>query len=136
MNGMDPPMPACTGARPQPAVMAAVASAMAQPVVSTRKGSPWSTSLSSTCAPKGRFRSTCASRARYASAAVWPGAMRALMRTDTSGRSVLLALATEGASMPVTVMAGCAQRRVRMGPVPTAETPGSSAASSARRASS
>ena len=56
--------------------------------------------------------------------------MRALIRTLMAGESVLEALATDGASMPVTVIAGCDQMRPRIGPEPIGVTPSSRPASS------
>ena len=52
-NPIDPPMPVSSGSTPHAWCMASLASATAQPLVSTRNGSPRSTSEISMCAPKG-----------------------------------------------------------------------------------
>jgi len=56
--------------------------------------------------------------------------MRALMTTEISGLSVFEAFTTLGASMPVTVIDGLFQMRLRIVPRPTGETPAGSPASS------
>ena len=116
--------------------MAALVSATAQPLVSTRNACPVSTSSNVSRAPNGACASRCARIAAKASSASWPGATRALTRTRTPGASVFDAFATSGASMPVTVIAGCAQMRDRMVPLPIGETPSSRPASARSCASS
>ena len=56
--------------------------------------------------------------------------MRALITTEISGLSVFEALTTLGASMPVTVIDGLFQMRLRIVPRPIGETPAGSPASS------
>src|SRR5690349_12363897 len=58
--------------------------------------------------------------------------MRALMTTEISGDRVLEAFATLGASMPVTVIDGLFQMRLRIVPVPMGLTPSGRPASSRR----
>src|ERR671910_374117 len=111
MNGIDPPTPMCTGSTPQALVSAHRAASYTGPWVAPANGRPCSTGTTSTWAPNGAAALRWAASASNAAPVSWPGATRIETFTRTEPASVLDAAATDGASMPTTVIDGLVHSR-------------------------
>src|SRR5690242_21852093 len=108
---MEPPAPASTAGRPQASFRAERADLYARPPDRAVNGAATEPGSTLTCAPQGACAVRCAASASRAAAASSPGATRMLTLARATGTSVFEAAATDGASMPITAMAGPAQSR-------------------------
>src|SRR5260370_25551157 len=110
---MDPAGGTSTAGVPHASVRAERAAWYARPPVLAVNGAAKPPGCTLTCAPQGAWASRCAVSAARAAAGSSPGAIRMLTLARAAGTRVLGAVATGGASTPVTAMAGAAHRRLR-----------------------
>ena len=135
-RGMLPPSPRRTTGRPNASPSARVAALKAGPSVRARNPSPPPASAISSRTFQGAAARRWAATAAVAAAGSCPGARRTLTMARALGTTALAAPSTAGASSPMTVIAGLAQRRSARLPVPVRATPGSTPASRRKASSS